>query len=233
MPFLQFNAAALPQPTNEYVVWLDVMGIQSSMARSLKQTANFIFKLHSAALQAPTPGTQIYPVMDGLYVSSHSQACIQDFLRSVLAPIAAEFISEQTPNHRFIVRGAMAYGPVIHGTAVPQAASPAFQTQVGGAYKDAILLGLPMVQANQSEHLAPPFGVFVHESARAFAPPDNEPFHHVWWKWVNQANGATWDALLNKLLEHYAWCKQRPDLLLYNAERIAIHENLAKQYFAP
>lgn len=233
MPFLQFDAGQLPEPTDEYVVWLDVMGVQSSMARSIKQTANFIFKLHSAALQAPTPGTQIYPVMDGLYVSSHSQACIQDFLRSVLAPIASEFISEQTPNHRFIVRGAMAYGPVIHGTQVPPAVSPAFQSPAGAKYKDAILLGLPMVQANQGERHAPPFGIFVHESARAFAPQGSEPFHHVWWKWVNQANGATWDALLQKLLEHYSWCKERPDLILYDKERIEVHENLAKQYFAP
>jgi hypothetical protein len=52
MPF--FDSSGLPQiPPTEYVVWVDVMGTQSRMSRSLKQTANFIFKLHVAAISAP------------------------------------------------------------------------------------------------------------------------------------------------------------------------------------
>src|SRR5580700_7078082 len=33
-----------------------------------------------------------------------------------------------------------------------------------------ILLGMPRVQAHLAERGTPPFGVFVHESARVFAP---------------------------------------------------------------
>lgn len=42
-----FDVKALPEkPGDEYVVWLDVMGVRGWMLRSLPVTANFIFKLH-------------------------------------------------------------------------------------------------------------------------------------------------------------------------------------------
>jgi hypothetical protein len=43
---LLFNADHLPETASEYVAWVDVMGTQVSMSRSIKTTANFIFKLH-------------------------------------------------------------------------------------------------------------------------------------------------------------------------------------------
>ena len=39
-------------PTNEYICWIDVMGSQSIMLRSLKIASNFVMKLHIAALRA-------------------------------------------------------------------------------------------------------------------------------------------------------------------------------------
>jgi len=230
MPF--FNGQLLPNPTHEYVAWLDVMGIQSSMSRSLPITANFIFKLHAAALLAPAVGVTLYPLMDGLYAASPNQNVILEFLRSVFVELASEFNGAGDPLHRFIVRGAIAYGPLIHGTAVPANSSNSFQTAQGTAYKNAILLGMPMVQAHQTERDAPPFGLFIHESARAFAPAGANPLHHVWWKWVNAVNGNVWNALRAALQQHYQWCKQRPNPLLYDIERIKVHEVLAQQYFA-
>jgi hypothetical protein len=118
-----FNAQVLPTPTNEYVAWIDVMGVQSAMSRSLDITANFVFKLHVAALQAPHAGVSLYPVMDGLYISSPSQQAVLDFLRSMFSNIAEVFVAETENLHRFIVPGAVAFGPVIHGAAVPATAS--------------------------------------------------------------------------------------------------------------
>ena len=230
MPF--FNGQLLPNPTQEYVVWLDLMGIQSSMSRSLPITANFIFKLHAAALLAPSAGVVLYPVMDGLYAASSNQNTILEFLRSVFVEIAGEFNGAADPLHRFIVRGAIAYGPVIHGSAVPAHASNSFQTPQGTEYKNAILLGMPMVQAHQSERNAPPFGLFVHESARAFSPPGVNPLHHVWWRWVNAGNAPVWNALRPALHQHYQWCRERPNHLLYDIDRINVHDGLAQQYFA-
>lgn len=228
---LYFNAEVLPIPANEYVAWLDVMGVQSAMSRSLKITANFVFKLHMAALQASNTGVSLYPVMDGLYLSSSNQQTMLDFLRSVFSNIAEVFVDETENLHRFIIRGALAFGPVIHGAAVPASISNAFGSTVGGQYKNAILLGMPMVQSHLGEKNAPPFGLFVHESARAFAPPTTMPLHHVWWRWVQPSTGALWNAVPLALNDYFEWCRNRADSILYDRQRIDAHAELARQYF--
>jgi hypothetical protein len=229
---LFFNAQVLPVPANEYVAWIDVMGVQSAMSRSLSITANFVFKLHVAALQAPHTAVSLYPVMDGLYVSSSNQQAVLEFLRSMFSNIAEVFVDETENLHRFIVRGAIAFGPVIHGAGVPANASNAFGSTAGGQYKNAILLGMPMVQAHVAEKNAPPFGLFVHESARAFAPPSAVPLHHVWWRWVNPNTSQTWNALPNALKAYFEWCSHRADSILYDRARIKFHADLSEQYFS-
>ncbi|HEY3965143.1 MAG TPA: hypothetical protein VGM05_11380 [Planctomycetaceae bacterium] len=144
--------------------------------------------------------------MDGFYASAASQLDMLTFLREVFVQTADEFVHEPEPLHRFLIRGALAYGPVIHGTQVAANASNMFQNNVG--HKDAILLGLPMVQAHEYERQAPPFGLFVHESSRSFAPPNIQPLHHVWWKWVNAQNANLWQQLRPALQAHYQWCRE-------------------------
>ncbi len=228
---LYFNGSLLPAPSLEYVAWIDVMGIQSAMARSLDIASNFVFKLHSAALLAALPALRLYPVMDGLYVTSAQRSDMEAFLVSVYSAVADEFIQTSVPLHRFMIRGALAYGPVIHGSSVPSQASHPFGNAAGTAHKDAVLIGLPMVQAHVSEPSAPPFGVFVHESARTFAPAGTSPFHHVWWQWSQPHTNATWQAMPAALAQHFQWCKARPHLLLYDAGRTEAHDALAREYF--
>ncbi len=47
---MSFKSKLIPTPKNEYVAWVDVMGIQSSMSRSIDISANFIFKFSSVRL---------------------------------------------------------------------------------------------------------------------------------------------------------------------------------------
>jgi hypothetical protein len=189
---LTFNANRLPQMTSEYVAWVDVMGTQISMSKSISITANFIFKLHIAALRAKLQGITLYPVMDGFYASSASRNQMMDFLRGVYRSVAEEFNSTTEQFHRFAIRGGLAFGPVIHGSGVGQCA---LEIAANPAYSNSVLLGLPMVQAHLSEHDAPPFGVFVHESARTFAPNGTEPLHWIWWVWKdNGGHGSKYSA---------------------------------------
>lgn len=227
---IYFNSQNLPVlPENEYVSWMDVMGIQSAMGRSLHISGNFVFKLHVAALSAPHENVNLYPVMDGFYAASPSQDDMLVFLREVFAQTAGEFVHENEPLHRFIVRGGLAYGPVIHGSQVAPTASNIFQDNI--PHKDAILLGLPMVQAHEGERSAPPFGLYVHESARSFAPAGQAPLHHVWWKWVDPQHSNLWKNVKSALKKHYQWCRANSESLLYKADRITVHEELATQYF--
>lgn len=226
---MAFNAKLLPLAENEYVAWVDVMGIQSAMNRSVRISANFVFKLHIAALRAPRQNVQIYPVMDGFYATSPSKNEMLIFLRSVMSSVGKIFLETTEPLHRFIVRGALAFGPIIHGAKVSDEVDQDLVDH--GAYKSSILLGMPIVQANKAEGLAPPFGIYVHESARAFAPNGETSLHHVWWKWVNPEVDDVWNKLLQELNAHYDWCFQRPNRLMYEASRIAVHKQLAHEYF--
>jgi len=236
--WLFFDGDELPEASLEYVAWVDVMGTQVSMSRSLRQSANFIFKLHIAAHLAPKNNVRIYPVMDGFYASAKSQDDMLEFLKSVMHDVASQFIQEKVMHHCFIARGALAYGPVIHGNDVPEDAFresdkvPA--RQVVPAHRNMILLGLPMVQAHTHERQAPPFGIFVHESARTFAPSagelkNGEPIHFIWWKW-RPNDSSFWNDLGVKLEEYYDWCEERADAIGYEASRIKAHRSMAKQH---
>jgi hypothetical protein len=213
---------------SEYVAWVDVMGTQSSMSRSINITANFIFKLHIAAIRAKTANIQLYPVMDGFYAACGQRNEMLDFLRTVFLSVADEFNHTAEPQHRFIIRGGLAFGPVIHGRDVgptaPELANDA-------TYRNAILLGMPMVQAHVSERDAPPFGIYVHESARVFSLPNVDSLHWVWWRWGSTGTPA-WDALKTALTEHLAWCRKRAQAIMYSADRIDAHHEMVNQYFA-
>lgn len=226
---LYFNATHLASASPEYVVWIDIMGTQASMSRSIKATANFIFKLHAAALTAPRDQVRLYPVMDGLYAASPRKTNVLNFVRSVFQQVAEEFTQTVDLNHRFMIRGGLAFGPVIHGANVPEQASPVLNENQ--EYRQAILLGMPMVQAHLSESSAPPFGIAVHESARAFAPNRQEPLHAIWWKWRNADNQAQWDALREAVDAHLTWCEARSLAIGYPPERLAAHRKMATQFF--
>jgi hypothetical protein len=225
---LTFNAGELPAMASEYVAWVDVMGTQVSMSRSISITANFVFKLHIAALRARVAGVQIYPVMDGIYAATPNRNQMLSFLRSVFKSVAEEFNTTVESHHRFMIRGGLAFGPVIHGHDVGQCAA---DLRNNPTYTNSVLLGMPMVQAHLSERDAPPFGVFVHESARVFASPGSDPLHWIWWNWKNDDSVATWNALKEQLIAHLHWCKARSQAILYSMDRIEAHEKMVEQYF--
>jgi hypothetical protein len=230
---LFFNAAELPVPTEHYVGWIDAMGTRASMATSLRTTANFMFKLHIAAYQAPRERVHIYPVMDGFYAAAAGKGDMLRFLRHVFAALADEFNATEENRFRFLVRGGLAFGPSIHGADVPLAACAAIQDARG--YREAILLGMPMVQAHQAEAEAPPFGLAVHESARAFAPGGEEPLHDRWWRWDEYGDESVrlaWGALESNLKSYFDWCAQRSVRIAYPIDRVNAHRTMAAQYFA-
>jgi len=88
-----------------------------------------------------------------------------------------------------------------------------------------------MVQAHLAERGAPPFGVFVHESARVFAPVGVDPLHWVWWKWGTGSAQATWTTLRSNLPDHLDWCGNRSQTIEYLSERIQAHKIMVTQYF--
>ena len=57
---IQFTTEKFPKENMEYVLWIDIMGIQNSMSVSLQTSANFIGKMHMALLEQKKKGISIY-----------------------------------------------------------------------------------------------------------------------------------------------------------------------------
>lgn len=234
MPF--FNAEHLQSPSNQYVCWIDIMGTMNKMSSSINSCANFVFKLHSAIIENISDKISLYPVMDGAYITSSSQKVITKFLTSVFYSITKMFIEEKNPYHRFLVKASLAFGPVFHGKDLPSDANNQFDTYP--EYKNSILLGLPMVQAYMNEKNAPPFGVFVHESARAFAPTGDTPFTFKWWEWNRfisdldtTGKNAYRKQLYDEINNYFEWAAKNTIALDYHSDRIAEHKKMAQEYF--
>jgi hypothetical protein len=236
---LYFDESAIDLPV-EYVSWIDVMGSENTMLRSLPKVSNFVMKLHMAALMARDLiynqshyNIDLFPVIDGVYACSRDKLRIFDFINRVYTKLAEEFISEANPEHRFVIRGCLAFGPILKGRDATMG-SPFLATHV--SYAERILLGMPMIQAFNFEGKASPFGVYLHESVRAFSPPNVSPLtglHWNWWSWVfnNQPTDSRLLPELNrKLEEYYTWCRSHASLIDYPLDNIDRHQSLARQY---
>lgn len=234
MPFV--NDTAIPKATNEYVCWIDIMGTKGKMENSVNTCAIFILKFHSAILAAKQKGCQIklYPVMDGVYITSESSTDLQNALVHIYTELGDLFLNEKTFHHKFLVKASIAYGPVIHGSNIAKTVSNEFSN--ADDYKQSLLLGLPMIQAITGEQSAPPFGVFIHESARAFCKSGEFPFAFKWWKWFLKSNTVGWtkqktEQLAKDIEDYFNICEKLTISLDYPLDRIKFHKNAAKEYF--
>lgn len=196
MSQIYFDGTQLPKAKRKYVAFVDIMGTQSHMTRNTKTTANFIFKLHAAFLDAwkneKYRDVFVYPVMDGAYITAARKEDIEKIIVRVFSGIAELQIKEGNPRHRFIVRGSIAFGEVIHGHHVPYSASKVFETDL--SYKNNILLGPAMISAYSGESQAAPFGVYIDDSAvgRGFSAD---------WKWYKSKAIKVKEGIQHELCE--------------------------------
>ena len=232
---IYFDSAHLGEPEFNYVCWLDIMGTANQMLRSLPIAAHFIFKLHCAVLEAyddldAQVGLRLYPVMDGVYITSQRRNPMQVLVNQALRRMVTTFLEEETPYHQFIARGAVAYGPVYHGSDLDDQAARVLASH--SPIRDSILLGLPMAQAYRAERDAPPFAIAAHSSARAFAPDGDEPYRFIWLNWFRAAQPRVDPhQLLERLNAYYDWQKAHSNMTGYAVERIEHHRKLAAEYF--
>jgi hypothetical protein len=218
---------------NRYVLWLDVMGAGPKIARNVRTASIPVMKLHVAALTAVRKNTgktlDLFPIIDGLYVASEDLNPLMFFMSEVLRSMAAEFLMLGNWE-RSMVRGAVSYGPVIFGRESIEGSEIFKDT----AYLGSILLGMPLAQAYTSERLAPPFGVYVHESARAFAPVDGQPMTTVFWRWwrTNKIAQQVVLALPKEIESYFEWCRNHTAQIEYPLDRINAHHRLATEYLS-
>lgn len=238
-----FNAEQLPNPKREYVCFLDIMGIQNRMIESIPQTCNMIFKLHSTILtsirESGYTQMSVYPIMDGAYLSSPRKDDLLRLLTKIYRSLATDFVKTTEAKHNYFIRCSLAYGQVIHGRDIPYSASREFESRVG--YKEQIMMGQPVIYANQSEKLSSPFGIYIHDSAKAGGSNRSKGSIDPNWKWYDEVGTIKVDnelivSLCRKIKEYYIWIQAEIDNNSMNEESYPqnkrdSHLQLVSQYY--
>lgn len=246
---LHFNSQYLPKPSGEYIAWCDGMGTGRSLMRSLHQAANFVFKLHTAfsIAQSQVPGCRCYPMMDGIYVCTPCRATMMAVLRRAFCELAREFINKPKVTHVFMVRGGLAFGPTLHGQDIDERAfygtyhgytttPEMFHQSPLSHTRSQVVLSPAMVLAYKAEGSAPPFGIFVDDSAQCYPQLSDDGdggFRGKLLHWWGRDEEARQIVLqLHTQIQYYLdICEQNATNLAYPRESIARHRELAEGYF--
>lgn len=248
---LYFDAAKLHAPRGEYVLWCDGMGTGEALSNSLRSAANFIFKLHRALAEAvgSQSDVHVYPLMDGMYVTASKRQVIQDMIRDAFVRLGQEFNLHDDVTRHFLVRGGVAYGATIHGADVSEDAFvPGVGTKFEAANRKAfakstlnttrsqLLLSSAMTMAYRVESLAPPFGVFVDDSALSMPQTvdgRDKGFPSRMWRWWEKDATARTVAtqLATKVDAYFSEVSERTRELAYPAESLSKHKAAYEEYF--
>ena len=222
-----FDARNMQVAAGQYVAWLDVMGTASTLQRSLPQAANFVCKLHSSCLNhLPQQGVKYYPMNDGAYLVGDIAPILQT-LQNVMIETARVFLAEKNGMKRYMIRGAIAFGDVVHGSS---AVLGLHDEQSHPKMVERVLLGLPTTIAYKGEANASPFGIFIDQTARN-SPGTQYPFYRWWLPHTARFDAARKRSLGEKIDTHLNWCLAHPVQTTYPRDRAELHRTLAREYF--
>lgn len=222
-----FDAGKLVEKIdNRYVLFVDIMGVRSAMLHSVYKGANFIGKMQAALVNAATifgdDSVRVYPVMDGAYVVSSNCDTILKFAQRLYARLANVFIQDKF-EHRFLVRGGLAYGPICTGEMVTEEVNMELSMS---NQRHGLLFGIPMILAyNAAEEKASPFGICLDVSMRL----NNKGLVGMWYGW--ERTYVDRQVLSSAIGEYFAWAENNYEKISYNWNRLAEHAEKARQYW--
>lgn len=233
VPSINTRDNTLAGVSNAYVCWMDLMGAQNQMSTSLEESAIDMFNVHVAINESEDEyDVDVYPIMDGAYIVSDDQQPLRDFLSDTIAKLAKDNVhTDSEVRYTYIIRAAVSFGPVVHGNEVPERANTDFFHE-DNPYPNSLIIGAPITQAFRGETNAPPFGIFVDESARAFAPEGSRPMDRRWYEWFRHHDPYHELAreLGERLSDYYDWCEENTHRIGYSKSKIKRHRKMANEY---
>lgn len=217
-----------------YVLSVDIMGIGCLMKRSFNQSLIIMGKFHAAmAEELARNALHIFavPVIDGAYVTSDSVPKILDFIRRLYTRLGT-LLTKERENGRFLIRGGLSYGPIFKGAYLPPDANNALANAT--AYKSQLLFGTPLSLAHEGEAKAPPFGVFIDESARIAALENcqgKQPrISGLWYDWCHRSVSLR-KAIAEAIKQYFQYARGQSLPLDYDEKKLDEHEKAAGQYW--
>jgi hypothetical protein len=215
-----------------YAAWLKQQADAGAMGRSLSRAANYIGKIHAAALMSASTEVEVYPVIDGCYMITEKRPALEDALTGAMERLASVFVHEKTIDKRFLVRGGIAAGRIIAGRDL---AACSDQLKKNKSYANCLAIGTAIGQAYAAESSAPPYGFWVDITARAFKEGKSHPFTTTLWRWWSPASaeGRLRQEVLGAAVEEYfAWAEKNRRSIEYPPERLKEHRDAAREYFS-
>ena len=214
----------------EYVAWIDLMGARRWMAGSIRRAAEMISLIHVAGrIASKKHEVACYPVIDGVYIVGSDKKNFQRAASLAMRTLAETFLAQDHADRRFLVRGGIAYGRVLHGQAIAKLHE---NLENDESYSRCLALGIAIGHANEAEGKAPPFGFYVDNTARSTASVDAYPFLSSFFRWWSVANESlaanNFGIELDKYFDYL--CSRRRELE-YPKDRLQEHRELAKEYF--
>lgn len=235
---IYFEKNHLQPAKGEYVLWCDGMGTGQELHRNLDNAAVFVFQMHMAFSKAREgyENVRFYPVMDGMYITTPCRETLEDLIAEAFSTLAKMFIGGYGTKNKFMIRGGIAYGPVIHGEDI---SDDAFKgVEIEHSLKSAILLSPAMVAANKVETQAPPFGIYVDDSAKVLpvlADPADKGFISSLFQWWNRTRHEEYRPTATRLYEQINFYFKKAEAhsvgMNYNIDRIKAHKKIAEEYF--
>ncbi|MCQ4190727.1 hypothetical protein [Methylocystis suflitae] len=242
---LNFNSEHLKAAENYYVGWVDLMGAGHAMGTSVQKTANFLARLH-IAIERSRKGCgfegRLLPINDGVFIVARSKRELMSMVGRTMIMLSANFIAIPRPHDRFLLRSGIAYGPVYFGDDLVPGLRPK-QLREGEPFLDRVMFGPALIQAYRGEAAAPPYGVAIHESARAFCPLGEEPFRMTHWMWWAPNEDVNYpprlpplttlkDCLRAELCNHFEWLTSSSIYHGLETNKIQQWRIACKQYFS-
>lgn len=209
------------QTSKAYVCWIDIMGTKNTMSESFEKAANFMLRFHVIVSKCLNENVHHYPMMDGVYLTATNWTCMEKAIQGIFQGVAQLFIEERVIAHRFVIRGAVAYGQIFQGSSITQETC---DEEI--KYSDALMMGMPMIQAFSHEKYAPPFGVFIHESARIVGELQGRYYH-----WNKKEKNDYSESLRRKIDQYFKWCKNYYNYFEMKPEKIDNYLQLNEEYF--
>lgn len=223
----------------EYVAFIDIMGTQNCMKMSFERAANHIMRLHccvtdvtqaiNAAVHASDQKViKVYPIMDGVYLTSPDFKLIRQAVSRIFKEIVFSQVNTKDNEIIFLVRGAIARGDIVHGMYITDQVCP--DLSANEPYKNMLLFGLPMIQAYESEHSAPPMGIYIHESARSLQGFQGR-FLSWWWTKKSKKRPRVAAAIGDRLTSYFGWCQKHSYSLKMDEKKIKQYLGQIQDYF--
>lgn len=237
---MYFDAKKLPRSVDGYAVWIDLMGMQSMAANlTIQYLANYVGRLQTAArnaykksmtLKSSDSLGRIFYVMDGVSFITEDQERLETFVSEMMKALYGHFQNEADMSRKFLIRGAISFGRIVSASKISSEVSRDLSAQISDGYPG-IVLGLPLVRAFVSERNAGPFGIYIDDLAREFAPWEARPLvtsRYEWW-----GSEPDRENIRKHVLEYLEWAEKNSFLLGYPAENIRHHVESSKAFFAP